>query len=202
MFMLKSKFKFCSISIFSVFFCTWSALATSGAGQVVTTVPACLDHGKVLNVMDDQVATWKSTTRNQFLARAHVTGTIHRIFPDHSGHNHFEIQMNNSAGDTLELVYNKSFGNLPSLRAGMKVEACGDYITSNHATSQYPASPDGAIMHWIHNNLGGGGAFTAASFDGLSTNKGKGPKKPPVPPVTSGHDAGYVAIEGVVYGGY
>lgn len=133
--------------------------------------PPCISNGKAIDVINQQVLNWKHTTQNQFLARAHVAGKIDAIFSDHSGHNHFSIVIGPQSTDTLEVIYNESFGTLPHLAVGMTVEACGDYITSNAATSSYPPSPDGAIIHWIHRNPSG-----------------------------HGHESGYVAIDGALYG--
>ena len=133
--------------------------------------PDCLDQGKPISIDDQQVLTWKTTTANQFLARGHVLGKIKALYPDHSGHNHFAIQIGPLETDLLEVVYNISFASLPQLSEGMTVEACGDYITSNAPAAGYPASPDGAIIHWLHRNPSG-----------------------------HGHDAGFVAIDGIVYG--
>ncbi len=119
----------------------------ASAGQ---PIPECMGHGTALPVDNAEVIHWKESTANQTLERAHVQGTIDRLFPTEHGHNHFEIQIGPNATDTLEVVYNISFGALPQLKVGMSIEACGDYITSTHATSQYPASPSGAIIHWIH----------------------------------------------------
>ena len=63
-------------------------------------------------------------------------------------------------------------GAIPKIQKGMSVEACGDYITSTQTTAQYPASPDGAILHWIHKN-----------------------------PKPGGHASGYVEVDNVIYGG-
>ncbi len=134
-------------------------------------VPACLSKGVNLQINNAQVIQWKSSTQNQFLARAHVKGSLTRIYPDHSGHHHFEIQLDNNAQDTLEVVYNEGFGATPAVRVGDMVEACGDYITSDAPTSQYPASPDGAIIHWIHNS-----------------------------PNPASHPSGFLMINGVLYG--
>ena len=145
-----------------------SGLANSALAQV----PSCLDDsGKPIAVNNSQVLQWKTSTSNQFLARAHVKGTVMDIYPDHSGHNHFAIDLDKNPSDGLEVVYNISFGQLPAIRVGMTVEACGDYITSNDATSQYPASPMGAIIHWIHRN-----------------------------PSPQGHKSGFLIINGQLYG--
>ena len=161
---------------------TFTSLIAFGATDVD---PTCLDQGaKELAINNDQVANWKATTANQFLSRGHVSGTISQIFPDHSGHNHFEIQMDVKGNDTLEIIYNQSFGALPSLKKGMKVEACGDYITSNAQSGAFPPSPDGAILHWIHGTSGGhgGGAFHKPALSGKQ------------------HPGGYLEIDDKVYG--
>src|SRR4051812_8822517 len=92
--------------------------------------PPCMDGKDQLPVMNPQVLDWKSTTANQFLARARVAGPVTKLYPDRNGHKHFEIKIGPNAKDTLEVVYNISFGKLPALKLGMTVEACGDYITS------------------------------------------------------------------------
>jgi hypothetical protein len=150
----------------SLSFLLGSSLALAGG-----PVPVCLDGKKAVPVDNAQVIQWKTSTANQFLSRGHVQGRVTRVYKNKSGHNHFEIDLGPGADDTLEIVYNISFGKLPDLKLGMEIEACGDYITSNAQTSQYPASPDGAILHWVHRNP-----------------KGKG------------HDSGYVVVDGVVFG--
>jgi hypothetical protein len=69
------------------------------------------------------------------------------------------------------VIYNEQFGAVPATRAGDQFEACGDYITSNAPSGQYPASPDGAIVHWIHQS-----------------------------PNPKSHDSGYLIVNGVVCG--
>lgn len=151
---------------FSVLFLFLLAISAQAAG-----LPDCLDNKKMpLPVINAQVLNWKKSTKNLFTARAHITGTVIRLYPDRNNHNHFQIQMGKAADETLEVVYSQDFGALPPVRVGMNVEACGDYITSI-AAAQYPASPDGAIIHWIHKN-----------------------------PSKKGHPSGYLAIDGVLYG--
>ena len=134
--------------------------------------PSCVgDSGRDLPMNDDQVLQWKNTTPNQTLKRAHVTGVLTQVYPERNGHAHFEIKIGPTSSDTLEIVYNKSFGALPQLHPGIAVEACGDYITSNAPTPQYQPSPDGAILHWIHRNPSG-----------------------------RGHASGFVILDGGVYG--
>lgn len=131
----------------------------------------CLDKSQPVPIDNAEVLNWKDSTNNQFLARAHIEGTLTKVYPQKSGHTHFEVKIGPKPTDTIEAVYNNSFGKLPALKSNMKIEACGDYITSTQETPQYPPSPDGAIIHWIHRN-----------------------------PKPSGHDSGFLMIDGVPYG--
>jgi hypothetical protein len=146
-------------------------LVFAASAFATEATPPCLGGGKQLTVMNEKVHTWKTTTVNQFLARARVHGTLSKVYPEKNRHAHFEIEFDGGVSDTLEVVYSLDFGKLPKLAIGMEIEACGDYITSNAATSQYPASPDGAIIHWIHRN-----------------------------PKRKGHESGYLMIDGRAYG--
>ncbi len=147
-------------------------LSLSNANPVQGGALECLDkRGKALPIINEQVIRWKTTTPSQYLARARVDGVVSDIYPDKNGHDHFAIVLDQDPTHNVELVYNQSFGSLPKIRVGMKVEACGDYITSNQPTSQYPASPAGAIIHWIHKNPSG-----------------------------QGHKSGYLMIDGTLYG--
>ncbi len=137
-------------------------------------VPECLDSkGNNLPVDNAQAVAYKTSTANGSTSRAHVAGPITKIYPDKNGHNHFEISLGNASGDTLEVVYNISFGALPALAVGMNAEACGDFINSNGPENGYPASPDGALIHWIHKtNSGHPGGFTI--IDGNLYGQGNG----------------------------
>jgi len=120
--------------------------------------PDCIgDEREPLDVDNNQVLNWKTNTPNQFKARANVLGEVVRIFADRSSHNHFEIKIGPKNTDVLEVIYNKSFGTLRDPQEGMKVQACGDYITSFEKAGPYPASPSGAIIHWVHFNPREGG---------------------------------------------
>jgi hypothetical protein len=147
----------------------------SFAAPAPSSAPACLDNsGAVLPINNAAMIHLKTTTPNQFLARAHVQGVIGNIYPDHNGHNHFEAILGPNPGDSVELIYNQSFGALPRLVAGMTVEACGDFINSDAATSQYPASPDNAIMHWIHKNPHGSHPSGFLIINGVLDGQGNG----------------------------
>lgn len=154
--------RFRKLGVFLGFFLALNAAATDA-------VPLCKAAGKNIPVNNSQVIQWKSTTQNQFLGRGHVQGRLTGVYPDRNNHAHFQIEL--SPAETLEVVFSYDFGKLPKLALGMDVEACGDYITSNAPTSQYPASPDGAIIHWIHKN-----------------------------PKNGGHESGYLVLDGSVYG--
>jgi hypothetical protein len=143
----------------------------SSLSAIAGTIPDCVDRGVALPLNNEQVLQWKTSTQNQFLGRARVQGQILAVYPDHSGHHHFEIQLGNAKTDTLEVVFNESFGATPALHSGMQVEACGDYITSIAPAGRYPASPDGAIMHWVHAS-----------------------------PNPTSHPSGYLVIDGTLYG--
>jgi len=133
--------------------------------------PVCLSYGRDLPINNAQVLHWKRTTSNQFQERAHVKGPVVRIFSDRSNHRHFEINIGRNVEDVLEVIYNEDFGEMPLPAEGAIVEACGDYITATAKSGPYPPSPSGAIIHWVHLNPSG-----------------------------RGHDAGFVVIDGVLYG--
>lgn len=108
----------------------------------------CLDANlDILPVNNEVITKYKHATENGFEARAHIKGRIGKDYSDTKGHTRFQVVLTNN--ETIELVYNDGFGNLPKLQEGMEVEACGDYITSNK-NAEYPASPDGAIIHYVH----------------------------------------------------
>lgn len=146
------------------------AFLLSSFALASVSTPDCIDGGAPLAVNNDTILNWKQTTANQFKARGHILGSLQKIYPDHTGHTHFEVKIGAGNKDTIEVIYNEEFGRMPDLVIGMKVEACGDYITSNKPGRSYPASPDGAILHWVHKAMGGS------------------------------HPGGYVTLNGVVYG--
>jgi len=112
--------------------------------------PTCLDeNGNNLPVDNAKAISDKANTANGALSRDHVKGPITKVYANQPGHNHFEIALDNN-GNTLEVVYDTAFGQLPTLSEGMMVEACGDFINSYAPERGYAASPDGAIIHWIH----------------------------------------------------
>lgn len=126
-------------------------LFTLAFSAVALAAPTCYDHGSAIDVDNDQVVKWKSTTENEFTARAHVSGKVTKIYKAHDGHAHFQATIGDSDDATVELIFNDDFGTHLNPTVGQSVEACGDYITSI-AVTQYPISPDHGLIHWLHEN--------------------------------------------------
>ena len=136
------------------------------------------DHG-VLPFMNEEVIRWKRETQNQYQDRAFVQGRIVKLIKSRKTHDHLKIQIGRDGSkDTIEIVYNKAFGKLPKIRSGMSIEACGDYITAREKAGNYPPSPEGAIIHWVHINTDGYGQLIERER----------------------HEDGFLRIDGVVYG--
>jgi hypothetical protein len=115
--------------------------------------PPCLDgNRRPLSLNNAQVVQWRTSTRDQFHERGFVQGVVTDIYPDKTGHEHFALDLDQSGGGDIEIIYNKDFGALPEIRIGTTVVACGDYITAG-PRSRLP-SPMGAIIHWVHYNPG------------------------------------------------
>lgn len=153
--------------VFALLFAIANATVSIAADQA----PECIAYGRNIPVNNQQVLHWKRTTSNQFRERARIQGVVVDVFPDKNGHEHFEINIGKHGEDVIEVIYNQDFGAVPNVRVGMQVEACGDYITSTAPSGPYPASPSGAIIHWVHMN-----------------------------PKHRGHEAGYMMLDGVLYG--
>jgi hypothetical protein len=152
-----------SVSLLAVFFL--STVTTFAAA------PDCKSRKRPLPVNNDQILSWKATTENEFQDRGHIVGTLTKLYRDKTGHRHIQVQIGDGPTDQIEVIYSQSFGKMPqeALQIGARIEACGDYITSN-TNGEYPPSPDGAILHWVH--------------------KSGNPN----------HDSGYVMINDVLYG--
>jgi hypothetical protein len=166
------------IPTISMVLLVWAPLAFArhhGGGQEAPGTsgdsPECQGDNGPIPVNNAQVLQWKTSTPNQFLGRAHVQGVLTQVYPDETGHNHFEITMGGVSSDTVEIVYDMDFGQLPNLQVGMQVEACGDFINSYAQAGHYAPSPDGAIIHWVHRTNGDGN-----------------------------HAAGYLILDGTLYG--
>lgn len=114
--------------------------------------PACMDGNQEVQIDNEQVLVWKKTTKNQYLDRGYVSGTVSKLPFMKNGHSHFFIKIGPGAKDNLEIIYNVEFGSMPKVKMNETVIVCGDYITSTKPTGRYEASPAGAIIHWIHWN--------------------------------------------------
>jgi hypothetical protein len=140
-------------------------------------VPPCLDHGTVLPADNARIVLLKKTAEVGKTIRAHASGRVSRVFPDqHNSHGtthvHFEIRLDNQPDPSavLEVVYSEDDGLMPNPAPGAQVEACGDFINASAPNGGYGASPSGAIIHWVHQTD------------------------------TPNHDAGFVVMDGVLYG--
>lgn len=148
------------------------ALIPAVAGAT-DSIPHCYFKGADLPVDNARVVDLERNTPNQYKTQGHVRGLLTEVYADHTNHKHFAIEFEGIPGAGIEVVYNETFGRLPRLSPGMLVEACGEYITANKPAGHYPASPMGAIIHWVHINPNQG-------FDA--------------------HPSGFVMLDGVLYG--
>ena len=145
-----------AIRVLALFLSFQAYQVASASTAEIPTLPnnlTCLDKNhEALPFQNEQVIQWKKNTPDQTLKRALVQGTVSQIFNSKTGHSHFAINLDTDAKGDLEVIYNDDFGNLPAIQVGMKVVACGDYITVG-PQAKLP-SPMGAIIHWVHYNPG------------------------------------------------
>lgn len=142
------------------------------------SMPECLDGGRspINGAINRQVLEWKEKTQNQYHDRALIVGKLVNVLQERNSHLHLEVDIGTAGSlaarnESIEIVYNKSFGEVDGFKTGSTVAACGDYITSNAKSGRYEASPVGAIIHWVH----------------ASTDPGK-------------HAHGFLIIDGRLYG--
>lgn len=142
----------CSVLALFLSFSAQSFAVTSDAPNLPNHL-TCLDQNHdALPFENSQVIQWKTNTPDQTLKRALIEGTVTQVYNDHTGHSHFAINIDDQPTGDIEVIYNDEFGALPTIQTGMKVVACGDYITVGpHA---HLPSPMGAIIHWVHYNPG------------------------------------------------
>lgn len=115
----------------------------------------CFDfNGRPIPIDNERVIQMKHNTSNGYLDRGHISGVVGEVYAGKPTHQKFQARISGrSFEDTIEIIYNISFGKIPSVKTGMAVESCGDYITSN-IDAKYKASPDLAILHWVHQSNG------------------------------------------------
>lgn len=118
--------------------------------------PLCFDRSESIEIDNERVLRMKEEKPNQFKARAFVSGKVITEPKLVGGHERFSIMIGSNTTDTLEMVYNVSpeFGDLPPVRIGDDIVVCGEFINSFKDGGGYKASPDGAIVHWVHYNPG------------------------------------------------
>lgn len=130
--------------------------SVSGAQAVLNNAktPVCLDGRNEMKIDNQRVIDMKHNTPNQYLDRGFIDGVVVRPPSTQNGHQHFSLILSNNNKDTIEIVYNNDFGTMPQrpVRVGDHVVICGDYITSFARGGGYDASPDGALIHWVHYN--------------------------------------------------
>lgn len=110
-----------------------------------------------MQVDNERVIQLKKTTKNQYKDRAFVTGVLVGVLQDRKSHLHLDVFLGETPSgrgkdSDIEIIYNKAFDYVDSraLRPGVEVSACGDFINSFEQAGRYPASPVGAILHWVH----------------------------------------------------
>ncbi len=143
-----------------------------------TRLPTCNDQrGRPMQVDNERVLHLKRSTKNQYKDRAYITGVLVGVLKDRKSHLHLDVFIGESESgrgrdSDIEIIYNKAFDYVDSrsVRPGMEVSACGDFINAFDRAGHYPPSPAGAIIHWTHMS--------------------------PRP----GHQHGFMAIDGRVYG--
>lgn len=140
---------FLSVSV-GVFLTTFVASADYGRPEPDPANPVCMDEDWRMTLNSSQIVVLKEQSEDQYETRAFVDGFITRIFESSYSHMRFEIKIGTLPTDVVEIVYNRDFGSLPDLELGAHVIVCGDYITARKPSGGYPASPSGAIIHWVH----------------------------------------------------
>ena len=116
--------------------------------------PTCIGVGAAIPIDNARALELKNSNSGAAI-RANVAGKIDRIFNVQCNskgtcHDHFEIKLGPKDKDVLEVVYSNDFGDLPKLQVGDDVQACGDFINTSAPPKAGPASPSGAIIHWVH----------------------------------------------------
>ena len=151
----------------------------------LSKLPPCLDErGNRIDPNNEQVLEWKASTPNQFRSRALIVGTLVGIYDAKKDHLHMDVFVGQKGStgkeNDIEVIYNQEFGRIGSdVAMGANVVACGDYITSNRATGRYPASPLGAILHWVHKAMNGSHPHGFLAIDGKLYGQQDAPPRGP-----------------------
>ena len=152
--------------------------AQASADVDMKRLPVCEDEdGRRMEPNNEQVIAWKSSTPSRWQNRALVVGVVAEVLPNKNGHVHLDVDLGEGLGkgfrNHVEIIYNLKFGELVDVQEGSQIVACGDYITATERNGNYPPSPMGAIIHWVHTS-----------------------------PRPREHASGYLVIDGKHYGSY
>lgn len=125
--------------------------------KLVNNLICAGEDRQALPFVNEKVFSWKQSIPNGGKKRALVQGVVTDIYPSKQkgngkSHTHFAIDLDQRSGGDLEVIFNDQFGDLPNITIGMKVVACGVYITANQKSDR--PSPMDAIIHWVHYNPG------------------------------------------------
>lgn len=172
-------------------------------------VPPCLDNnGQALPV--DNAGALKLKVDQNFDTpnpsnpsvppppRYLVSGPVTAVYEGNATHNHFQINLGPSPdahhSGYIEVIFSKAFGELPEVTPGMSVVACGDYYISITPEDGFPASPDGAFIHWIHRNPKHGRHQDGfLMIDGTLYGEGSGKPNPTPTEPESWSDFGFIS---------
>lgn len=111
----------------------------------------CYVTDNVLTEIDNEsVLNAKENLPDGTIQWAWIRGTMLRQTNPTDRHYKFAVQIGPLETDTVELVYNKRFGTLPLPAAGDIVEACGEMIVNRDGTLRYNGSPEGVLIHKLH----------------------------------------------------
>lgn len=138
--------------LLSIVFSSAGLLSSAHAYLPNAKMPVCMDEAAEMKTDNARILRFKRESKNQYMARSFVEGIVLDVGGPRNGHDRFAISIGSGENDTLEIVYNRSFGKMPSIQVGDPVAVCGDYITSKAHSGRYPPSPEGAIIHWAHYN--------------------------------------------------
>jgi len=138
-----------------VSFANEGASSAPNYDAVEKTLPICRDKMKTpFRSNNAEVLKWKTSTRNQWQDRGYIIGKLVKVLQQRPSHTHLEIDISangsSDAADHIEIIYNREFGDIQNPAPGQLVAACGDFINSFDRAGKYPASPVGAIVHWVH----------------------------------------------------
>ncbi len=112
-------------------------------------IPVCYNNKDKVLIDNHQALSLRDFMENGFKTRALLEGTLVSVLENKQGHTHLEIDLDNDSqtlDDRIEVIYNNEYGDLPDLKKGDRLIACGDFILDAY-------SPYKAIIHWLHKSL-------------------------------------------------